>query len=191
MTAPRRPDTIHGRRRRSDCGQLPTIPDGLLHSGKVNMYRAGGPPLGDHSWLFWALEPTYGRAEARVRSRGSARTRRPPGRPSQSRSVIVVTEPTSGRRRPLAGSVMHAYCLGCLRDPGSRAASQPSCPARISAGPGCWRWNSSPHRAPPVPGLTLAGHRSWLAPSPGPSALSRARIATVLKSGRSTVRSCP
>jgi len=80
----------------------------------------------------------------------------PSGRPSQSCCVIAPTEPASGRRRLLAGSVMHAYCLGCLRDPGSRAASQPSCPARISAGPGCWRWNSSPHRAPPVPGLALA-----------------------------------
>ena len=80
----------------------------------------------------------------------------PSGRPSQSRCVIAPTEPASGRRRPLAGSVIHAYCLGCLRDPESRAASQPSSPARISAGPGCWRWNSSPHRAPPAPGLTLA-----------------------------------
>jgi hypothetical protein len=46
-----------------------------------------------------------------------------PGRPSQSHSVIATTEATSGRRRPLADGALHAYGLGCLRDPESRAAA--------------------------------------------------------------------
>ena len=51
----------------------------------------------------------------------SARTRRPPGRPRQSRSVIAAKEATPGRRRPLADGILHTYGLGCLRDPESRA----------------------------------------------------------------------
>src|SRR5215472_2352600 len=62
---------------------------------------------------------------------GNARTPRPPGRPSQSRSVIAATEPTSGRRRPLDDGVLHAYCLGRLRDPENRAAD-PGSPSRKS-----------------------------------------------------------
>jgi hypothetical protein len=54
-------------------------------------------------------------------NRRSARTRRPPADRSQSHSVIAAAEATSGRRRPLADGVLHAYGLGCLRDPGSRA----------------------------------------------------------------------
>ena len=57
-----------------------------------------------------------------IGSKYSAGRVRPPGQPSQSRSVIAATEPTSGRRRPLAGGLLHAYCLGCLRDPQSRPA---------------------------------------------------------------------
>ena len=85
----------------------------------------------------------------------------------QSRSVIAVTAPTSGRRRPLAGSVMQAYCLGCLRDPESRAASQPSCPARSRQARGAGA--GTPRR--------IARHRSrdsrW-------RSTKLARIATVL-----------
>jgi hypothetical protein len=57
---------------------------------------------------------------------GRARTRRPPCQPSQSRSVMAATEATSGRHRPVADGVLHAYGLGCLRDPESR----PGGPAR-------------------------------------------------------------
>jgi hypothetical protein len=52
-------------------------------------------------------------------------------RPSRSRSIIAATEPTSGRRRPLTDGVLHAYCLGCCRDPESRAAD-PGSPSRKS-----------------------------------------------------------
>ena len=75
VKAPRKPDAIHGPRRRPNLtvGHLPTIPDGLLHSGKVNIYPAGGRPPGEHSWLFCALEPAYGRAEVRASIRRSGR----------------------------------------------------------------------------------------------------------------------
>jgi len=41
----------------------------------------------------------------------------PPGLPGQSRSVIVVPEPTSSRGKPLADGGLDAYRLGCLLDP--------------------------------------------------------------------------
>src|SRR5215510_4968670 len=41
----------------------------LLHSGKVNIDPRVGRPPGDHSWLFCALEPAHGRAEARANIR--------------------------------------------------------------------------------------------------------------------------
>ena len=56
--------------------------------------------------------------------RRSARTHRLPRRPSQSRSVMAATEATSGRHRPLADGVLHAYGLGCLHDP-ERRPEQP------------------------------------------------------------------
>jgi len=64
-----------------------------------------------------------------TRTRQGARTRRPP--PESITLGGSATEPTSGRRRPLADGVPHAYCLGCLRDPESRAADLGS-PSRTS-----------------------------------------------------------
>ena len=95
-------------------------PDGSEHMPKGALIAGSGTHR----------TPGSGAALAR-RIRRSARTRRPPGRPSKSRSVIAATEPTSGRRRPLADGVLHAYCLGCLRDPESRAAG-PGSPSRKS-----------------------------------------------------------
>ena len=83
-----------------------------------------GPPITGGSAACGGTIPSTG--HARRVGREFCANSPPSGRPSQSRCVIAPTEPASGRRRPLAGSVMHAYCLGCLRDPESRAASQPS-----------------------------------------------------------------
>jgi hypothetical protein len=73
-------------------GQLPAIPDGLPHSGKVNMYPAGGRPRGDHSWLFCALESAPGRVEARASIRrytGDRRSPSPSGRITLDTQVII------------------------------------------------------------------------------------------------------
>src|SRR5262249_11385151 len=80
--------------------------------------RAATPPHrpGPQARSAWLGRGQAGRNPGRIRT-GRARTRRPPGRPSQSRSVIAATEATSGRRRPLADGVLHAYGTGCLRDP--------------------------------------------------------------------------
>src|SRR5262249_39246886 len=80
--------------------------------------RAATPPHrpGPQARSAWLGRGQAGRNPGRIRT-GRARTRRPPGRPSQSRSVIAATEATAGRRRPLADGVLHAYGTGCLRDP--------------------------------------------------------------------------
>ncbi len=79
---------------------------------------------------FWKshAEPQTSRTDAAAPD--SARTRCAPCRPSQSRSVIAATEATSGRRRPLADGVLHAYGLGCLRDPQSRGGRPEGSPSR-------------------------------------------------------------
>jgi len=54
-------------------GPAPDNPGrGLLHSGKVKMCHCRRQAhLGDHSWLFWGLEPARGRAVARASIRQS------------------------------------------------------------------------------------------------------------------------
>ena len=47
------------------------IPDGLLQSGKVDIYPTVGRSPGDHRWLFCALEPAHRCAEARASIRRS------------------------------------------------------------------------------------------------------------------------
>jgi len=60
--------------RRSNCGQRLAIPEGLLHSGKVNIYRYRRRPPGDHSWMFCALESARGRMEAQANIRRYVRS---------------------------------------------------------------------------------------------------------------------
>ena len=90
------------------------------YSGPQSQHKQSSRPRPDES--FCARPAPQIRPPGQVRNRQPRQRSAPPGQLSQSRSVIAATEATSGRRRPLADSVLHAYGLGCLRDPESRAA---------------------------------------------------------------------
>ena len=66
-----------------------------------------------HGWPICGLA-IANRRHMKCRPESAARTLRPPGSPSPSRSVIAVPELASSRRQPLADSVFHAYRLNAF-----------------------------------------------------------------------------
>src|SRR5205085_7579107 len=56
---------------RSDCGASADYSGQTAALRRSKHGRCRGRPTGDHSWLFWALEPVRGQAEARASIRRS------------------------------------------------------------------------------------------------------------------------